>query len=113
MTTTRHTPTHTETSPDTAPRDLRRTWRWLAAAALVLGPLGVTAIRAVMPYWTDDTPAEMARWVDQVGADACRGAHPVLPSAYAHDAFVCGHPVADGNGIRVARHGRGLSVAWC
>ena len=59
MTTTRHTPTHTETSPDTAPRDLRRTWRWLAAAALVLGPLGVTAIRAVMPYWTDDTPTEM------------------------------------------------------
>ncbi len=43
----------------TTPRDLRRTWRRMAAAALVLGPLGVTVIRAVMPYWTDDSTTEM------------------------------------------------------
>lgn len=59
MTTTRDTVTPTATVPADPPRDLRRTWRRTAAAALVLGPLGVTAIRAVMPYWTDDTPAEM------------------------------------------------------
>lgn len=60
MTTTRDTlTTPAEAAPEDALRDLRRTWRRTAAAALVLGPLGVTAIRAVMPYWTDDTPAEM------------------------------------------------------
>lgn len=47
------------TTPDAAPRDLRRTWRRLAAASLILGPLGVTLIRAVMPYWTNDSTAEM------------------------------------------------------
>ena len=29
------------------------------AVCLILGPFGVTVIRAVMPYWTDDTTAEM------------------------------------------------------
>jgi hypothetical protein len=58
MTTTQHdAPTPTDLA--TAPRDLRRTWRRVAALALVAGPLGVTAIRFVMPYWTDDSPAEM------------------------------------------------------
>ena len=47
------------TTSDAAPRDLRRTWRRIAAVSLVLGPLGVTVIRAVMPYWTSDSTAEM------------------------------------------------------
>ena len=47
------------TTSDAVPRDMRRTWRRLAAVCLILGPLGVTVIRAVMPYWTDDTTAEM------------------------------------------------------
>jgi len=59
VTTTRPATSQVETSHDHPLRDLRRTWRWIAGAALVLGPLGVTAIRAVMPYWTDDSPAEM------------------------------------------------------
>lgn len=60
MTTTQQGTTAAEAAASTtAPRDLRRTWRRLAAASLVLGPLGVTVIRAVMPYWTDDSTAEM------------------------------------------------------
>ena len=53
------TSTSVPTTSDAAPRDLRRTWRRLAAVSLVLGPLGVTVIRAVMPYWTSDTTTEM------------------------------------------------------
>ena len=60
MTTTDQTTTTAANVPSTTPtRDMRRTWRRLAAASLVLGPLGVTVIRAVMPYWTNDTTAEM------------------------------------------------------
>lgn len=40
-------------------RDLRRTWRILAAVSIVLGPLLVTLLRAVMPYWTDEGQAEI------------------------------------------------------
>ena len=36
-------------------RDLRRTWRILAAIVIPLGPLAVTFARWVMPYWTDQT----------------------------------------------------------
>ncbi|MCL2848988.1 MAG: Fic family protein [Micrococcales bacterium] len=49
-----------------------------------------------------DTPAEMARLVDELAAPAFCDAHPVLQACYAHYAFVCVHPFADGNG-RVAR----------
>jgi hypothetical protein len=50
------------TRPDTRPetlateqvRDLRATWRVMAAATIVLGPLLVTVLRGVMPYWTDE-----------------------------------------------------------
>lgn len=69
--------TTTDQRPSTAPadvatpRDLRRTWRRTAAFALVAGPLGVTVIRLVMPYWTDDAPAQM---VAGFAADPGRGA---------------------------------------
>lgn len=49
-----------------------------------------------------DTPAEMARLVDQLRTDTFSAAHPVVQAAYAHYAFVAVHPFADGNG-RVAR----------
>ena len=50
----------------------------------------------------EDTPAEMARLIDELNSDAFRGAHPVIQAAYAHYAYICVHPFADGNG-RVAR----------
>lgn len=71
MTTTSQPVTTPPAVPGSPPRDLRRTWRLLAAVSLVLGPLGVTVIRAVMPYWTDDTPAEM---VAGFAADPSAGA---------------------------------------
>lgn len=49
-----------------------------------------------------DTGAEMARFVDELRSEEFSGAHPVLQAAYAHYAFVCVHPFADGNG-RVSR----------
>lgn len=39
------------------PRDLRRFGRWAAALSIVLGPLLVTVLRAILPYWTSDDPA--------------------------------------------------------
>ena len=39
-------------------RVMRRTWRILAAVVIPLGPLAVTFMRWVMPYWTDQTPDE-------------------------------------------------------
>ncbi|KGN37748.1 hypothetical protein [Knoellia subterranea] len=39
------------------PRDLRRTTRILAAVAIVLGPVLVTVLRAILPYWTNEDPA--------------------------------------------------------
>ncbi|MBA3251865.1 MAG: Fic family protein [Geodermatophilaceae bacterium] len=50
----------------------------------------------------DDTPAEMARLVAELCSSSFEAAHPVRQAAYAHYAFVCVHPFADGNG-RVAR----------
>lgn len=50
----------------------------------------------------DATQAEMARLVDELAGEAFSAAHPALQTAYAHYAFVCIHPFADGNG-RVAR----------
>lgn len=38
-------------------RDLRPFWRVMLAVALPIGPLVVTAVRAVLPYWTSDDPA--------------------------------------------------------
>lgn len=49
-----------------------------------------------------DTSPEMARLVDQIRSDRFEKAPSVLQAAYAHYAFVCVHPFADGNG-RVAR----------
>jgi Fic family protein len=49
-----------------------------------------------------ETPIEMARLVEELKAPEFLGAHPVMQAAYAHYAFVCIHPFADGNG-RVAR----------
>lgn len=50
----------------------------------------------------DDTPPEMNRLVNELRSEALLSAHPILQSAYAHYAYVCIHPFADGNG-RVAR----------
>ena len=50
----------------------------------------------------DDTGPEMARLVGELRTPAFEAAHPVLQAAYAHYAFVCVHPFADGNG-RVSR----------
>ncbi|MFL6163234.1 MAG: Fic family protein [Jatrophihabitantaceae bacterium] len=49
-----------------------------------------------------DTPPEMARLIQEINSHAFLNAHPVVQAAYAHYAFVCIHPFADGNG-RVAR----------
>jgi Fic family protein len=49
-----------------------------------------------------DTPAEIARLVDEISGSPFSSAHPVLQAAYAHHALVAVHPFADGNG-RVAR----------
>ena len=49
-----------------------------------------------------DTPEEMRRLVEQLRSPEFEEAEPVLQAAYAHYAFVCVHPFADGNG-RVAR----------
>lgn len=49
-----------------------------------------------------DTPAEMHRLVTELATPEFIAADPVVQAAYAHYAFVCIHPFADGNG-RVAR----------
>jgi hypothetical protein len=43
--------------PRTEVRDLRTFWRVALAIALPLGPLLVTVVRAILPYWTDDDTA--------------------------------------------------------
>lgn len=50
----------------------------------------------------DMTPYEMQRLVEELRSPEFAAAHPILQAAYAHYAFVCVHPFADGNG-RVAR----------
>jgi Fic family protein len=49
-----------------------------------------------------ETLTEMARLIEELRTPAFLAAHPVVQAAYAHYAFVCVHPFADGNG-RVAR----------
>ena len=53
----------TAPAPTATPvRDLRTFWRVLIAVALPIGPLLVTILRGVMPYWTnDDTPTIIAK----------------------------------------------------
>lgn len=50
----------------------------------------------------EDTPAEMARFISELESENFQMADTVIQAAYAHYAFVCIHPFADGNG-RVAR----------
>lgn len=50
----------------------------------------------------EDVASEMARLVEELRSVDFGQAHPVVQAAYAHYAFVCIHPFADGNG-RVAR----------
>jgi Fic family protein len=50
----------------------------------------------------DMTPTEMHRFTEELRSDEFEESHPVLQASYAHYAFVCIHPFADGNG-RVAR----------
>jgi Fic family protein len=49
-----------------------------------------------------DTPKEMGRFVSELKSEAFESSHPIVQAAYAHYAFVCVHPFADGNG-RVSR----------
>jgi Fic family protein len=49
-----------------------------------------------------DTPPEMHRLMTELRSELFSEAHPVLQASYAHYAFVCIHPFADGNG-RVSR----------
>lgn len=65
MTTTTTTTPGGTAGPVAPPRDLRRRWRRLAALCLVVGPLGVTAIRAVMPYWTSDEHSVLVAGIAQ------------------------------------------------
>lgn len=44
-------------------RDPRQKWRRAAAIVLPVGPLGILAVRALMPYWTDDSVEEMVAGV--------------------------------------------------
>lgn len=53
----------------THPRDLRRLGRWAAAISIVLGPLLVTVLRAILPYWTSDEPATA---IDSIAASPGR-----------------------------------------
>ncbi len=50
----------------------------------------------------NDTGPEMRRLVDELRCPEFKSAHTILQAAYAHYAYVCIHPFADGNG-RVAR----------
>ncbi len=50
----------------------------------------------------DVTPAEMARFTEQLRTERFLSAHPVEQAAYAHYCFVAVHPFSDGNG-RFAR----------
>lgn len=51
------------------PRDLRRLWRVLLAVVLPIGPLGVTILRGIMPYWTsDDVPTMVEKSLTNLGA---------------------------------------------
>jgi len=50
----------------------------------------------------EDTPSEVLRLMDELATPAFLDSHPVIQAAYAHYAYVCIHPFADGNG-RVAR----------
>lgn len=49
-----------------------------------------------------DTAPEMHRLVGEFQSEVFQAAHPVVQASYAHYAYVCVHPFADGNG-RVAR----------
>ncbi|GAA3648877.1 Fic family protein [Microbacterium marinilacus] len=49
-----------------------------------------------------ETPAEMARFLEELRSESFAAEHPIVQASYAHYAFVCIHPFADGNG-RVAR----------
>jgi len=50
----------------------------------------------------EETPSEVLRLMDELATPAFLDSHPVVQAAYAHYAYVCIHPFADGNG-RVAR----------
>jgi hypothetical protein len=49
-----------------------------------------------------ETPPEMQRLVAELSRPEFEFSHPIIQAAFAHHAFVCIHPFADGNG-RVAR----------
>lgn len=44
-------------------RGWRRGWRWITVVALPIGPLSITVLRGILPYWTDDDPRAIAQAV--------------------------------------------------
>ena len=65
-------------------------------------PTSLTTGRTHFYAPPESTSAEVLRLTDQLASPEFNAAHPVVQSAYAHYAYVCIHPFADGNG-RVAR----------
>jgi Fic family protein len=65
-------------------------------------PINLTTGREHAYASVFDTAPEMQRLVSELNSAEFLAAPPVLQAAYAHYAFVCVHPFADGNG-RVAR----------
>jgi Fic family protein len=61
-------------------------------------PINLTTGRVHAYARVFDTPPEMQRLVGELNTPEFHAAHPVLQAAYAHYAFVCIHPFADGNG---------------
>jgi len=61
---------------------------------------GTGGIHAYSPVTL--TQSEMQRFVEELGTDEFRAAHPLIQASYAHYCLVAVHPFADGNG-RVAR----------
>jgi Fic family protein len=62
--------------------------------------LGTGILHSYAPV--SDTGPEMYRLISEIRSEAFTSAHPVIQASYAHYAFVCIHPFADGNG-RVSR----------
>lgn len=94
----------------TVPRDLRHTWRLLAAIVIPLGPLGVLLTRGLMPYWTSqDEETVVATMVAEPGrAEAMTWVFFVTFPALVLGALAVGY-VARRGAPRLATWGAGLT----
>lgn len=54
---TRSTDFKQQQSVAKSPRDLRSFWRILTAVVVTAGPVSIWFVRAILPYWTTDSPA--------------------------------------------------------